>query len=147
MKTKAASQQAALKRRIRQFYRLLNSGDWDRCYRMIDPLLLAQPSTITLLQYTACARHFLDAVGKVDVQTIHITGLHLDEPNRLYQDRDFAIGTTIWVDRIGVTYTFSERWVREGTAWYTRSTGFLKPSATNGKNGTRSKARQNRGSS
>jgi hypothetical protein len=126
MRTKTASPQAVLKRRIKRFYALLNTGDFQRCFEMIDPRIRAKPSSVTLLQYENSLRDFLQAVKSVEVQSVSVE-LHLNEPSRLYEDRDFAVGTTRWNDARGNVQQFAERWVREGRTWYTRSTGLLNP--------------------
>jgi hypothetical protein len=129
MTTKTENRQSSVKRRIRQFYDLLNQRDLRRCYQMIDPQVRLKPTSVTLYQYENALREFLDRFGSVTVVEISIT-LHSDEPSVLYGDRDFAIGNTTWVDDLGEQHTFSERWVRQDRAWYTRSTGFVTPSAS-----------------
>ncbi len=127
MSSKTANVQTALKKRIRQFYGLLNEGEFARCYAMIDPRLREQPQTITLLQYEQSSRRFVEQIGAVLVQKLEILSLHLNEPSQLYEGRDFALGKTHWEDEAGNRHQFSERWVCDGSTWYTRSTGFLKP--------------------
>jgi hypothetical protein len=126
MKTKTQTTAAALKRRIRQFYKLLNAGDFARCHQMIDPCVRLKPSSVTLLQFENSLRQFLDHFGAVTIQAINVD-LHVGERNKLYENRDFALGQTIWQDESGVEHVFSERWVREDQSWYTRSTGFVVP--------------------
>lgn len=130
MKPKPSTNAALLTRRIRQFYALLNDRDFRRCHEMIDPRLLEKPSTVTLLQYETALAGFLRSVGEVRVLEVGITALHLDEPNKLYEGRDFAIAKTIWTDKAGGRHEFVERWVRDGKSWYTRSTGLLAPTPT-----------------
>jgi hypothetical protein len=65
--------------------------------------------------------------GSVEVVAVHLR-LHLDEPSRLYGDRDFAVGQTSWRDAVGEERVFQERWVRDGRNWYTRAVGFVSPS-------------------
>ena len=120
--------QSSLKRRIRQFYRLLNQGDFKRCHQMIDPLIRLNPASVTLFQYKNALRQFLDNFGSVNIDQISIK-LHLNERSELYQGRDFAVGKTIWQDLNGQPNVFSERWVWHHRAWYTRSTGFVTPTS------------------
>jgi hypothetical protein len=127
MTTKTKTNQASLKRRIRQFYVLLNKRDFARCYEMIDPRLRAQPNSVTQYQYEKSLQEFVDAVGSVSLIVINVS-LHENEPSVLYGGRDFAIGQTKWKDRAAQQHVFSERWVREGQTWHTRSTGLLMPS-------------------
>jgi hypothetical protein len=131
MNTRTETRQASLKRRIRQFYNLLNQGDFARCRQMIDPRIRLKRDSVTLFQYGNSLRQFLDHFGSVKVREISIN-LHLNEPSQLYEGRDFAVGKTTWVDRSGGQHVFSERWVRDGRAWYTRSTGFMTPVARDG---------------
>jgi hypothetical protein len=127
MTVKAASQQTSLKRRIRQFYELLEQQDFARCHQMIDPRVRQKPSSVTLLQYQNSLQEFLAAVGTIDVERIDVE-LHLGESNRLYENRDFAVGQTWWTDDKGEQHQFAERWVRDGRTWFTRSTGLVPPS-------------------
>lgn len=128
MSTETEKRRASLERRIRRFYDLLNRGDFGRCHRIIDPRVRLKPSSVTLFQYENALRQFLEQFGRVQVVGIDV-GLHLNEPSELYEGRDFAVGKTTWADRAGEQHVFSERWVREGRAWYTRSTGLLAPAA------------------
>jgi hypothetical protein len=116
--------QASLKRRIRQFYDSLNRGDFARCFHMIDPRVRNQPSSVTLLQYENSLRQFLEKHGSIRIEELDLV-LHLNEPSKLYEGRDFALGKTAWVEETGERHLFAERWVREGRTWYTRSTGFI----------------------
>ena len=126
MINKATDKQTALKCRIRQFYTLLNARRFERCYRLLDPRLLEKPGTVTLFQYENALAEFLDSVGTVKVREVAIHRLHLNEPSKLYEGRDFALGRTGWEDAAGKRQ-FSERWVCEGATWFTRSTGLLVP--------------------
>ncbi len=126
MSTITDSRRYSLKRRIRQFYDLLNGRSFGRCHKMIDPRVRANSSSVTLFQYQNALTQFVDRFGSIGILDIRIT-LHLDEPSRLYEERDFAVGETIWADQAGNRHVFSERWVREGRVWYNRSTGFVTP--------------------
>jgi hypothetical protein len=107
---------------------LLNDRDFGRCHRMIDPRVRAKPSSVTLFQYQNSLSQFVGCFGSVSILGISIS-LHLNEPSKLYEGRDFAVGETTWMDQTGERHVFLERWVREGRAWYTRSTGFVTPVA------------------
>jgi hypothetical protein len=128
MKTRTQSTQAALKRRIRQFYKLFNQREFERCFQMIDPRVRHRPASVTLDQYANSLRDFIDHVGTSRILEVSFD-LHRREPSTLYENRDFALGKTVWEDRAGQKHVFSERWVREGKSWYTRSTGFVIPGA------------------
>jgi hypothetical protein len=127
MTTKAVSSRTSLSRRIRQFYNLLNKGAFAQCYLMIDPRVREKPTSVTLLQYENALRRFLESVGSVEVKQIRDVELHLDEPNKIYEGRPFALCKTIWADKTENCFQFTERWVCEKSIWYTRSTGLIKP--------------------
>jgi hypothetical protein len=124
--TRTESRQRSLRRRIRRFYDLLNDGDFGQCYQMIDPFLRSNPNSVTLFQYENSLREFLHQIGSIDISSIAID-LHLDQPSKLYGDRDFAVGETIWANKAGEPHSFSERWVWDEQDWYTRCTGLLAP--------------------
>jgi hypothetical protein len=126
MRAKTRAQTASLEKRIRHFYGLLNEGRFAECYRMIDPVVRDKPSSVTLHQYQTSLRAFLDHFGQVRIRGISLD-LHLNEPSKLYADRDFAVGQTVWEDEAGEGHQFQERWVRAGRSWYTRSSGFVVP--------------------
>ena len=123
------NKQSSLKRRIRHFYDLLNQREFERCCQMIDPRVREKSSSVTLLQYENALAEFLGNFGSVEIVEITID-LHLAEPSKLYEGRDFALGKTAWTDEQGTTHFFSERWVFEGRSWFTRSTGFVVPAMT-----------------
>ena len=128
MTTRTKNRSASVKRGILRFYSLLNERDFSRCFRMIDPRIRRNSASVTLLQYKTALDQFLNCFGQVQVLDITVE-LHLDEPSKLYEDRDFAIGQTTWKDRFGEQHVFQERWVFVGRFWYTRSTGFVTPSS------------------
>src|SRR5437870_1748500 len=127
MTTRNENTPAFLKRRIRQFYKLLNQQRFEGCYQMIDPRVRLKPSSVALFQYQNALREFLDQFGAVEVIELTVD-LHSDEPSELYEGSDFALGKTTWTDEAGEQHVFSERWVWEDEAWYTRSTGVVTPS-------------------
>jgi hypothetical protein len=94
---------------------------------MIDPGIRLKPSSVTLFQYENALKQFLDHFKSVAIRDITIE-LHLREKSKLYGDRDFAVGRSVWLDEMGEEHSFLERWVKEGRTWYTRSTGFITPS-------------------
>ena len=119
-------QENALKRKISAFYGLLNRKELEPCFRMIDPTVRHDSGSVTLLQYADSLSRFLNHFGEVRIRRIDVQ-LHLGESNKLYRNRDFAVGQTVWEDQTGEEHTFQERWVRDGKTWYTRSTGFVTP--------------------
>jgi hypothetical protein len=126
MSTTTDTRQSALKRRIRHFYDLLNDRDFGQCHKMIDPRVRAKSSSVTVFQYQNALSDFIVRCGPIEILNISIS-LHLNEPSKLYEGRDFAVGETTWEDETGERHVFAERWVRQGRVWYTRSTGFVTP--------------------
>lgn len=126
MTAKQNSKSSILKRRIREFYDLLNKRQFPGCFEMIDPRIRHNPNSVTLFQYENALREFIEVVGTVFIDNTSIE-IHTDEPSEIYEGRDFALGKTTWDDERGQKHVFSERWVWEGGDWYTRSTGFLVP--------------------
>lgn len=120
------SQTQSLKRRIQRFYTLLNKRAFDQCYTMIDPKIRESSTSVTLFQYQVALATFMEHFGTVDVQHTAVD-LHLDEPSKLYENRDFATGETTWQDQVDEVHCFRECWVRHGRAWFTRSTGYVTP--------------------
>jgi hypothetical protein len=126
--TRDARIAAALRKKIEQFYEHLNRGDGDWCYHALDPHLRRAPASVTLYQYASSLERFRSWCGAVKVCQIDPIQLHLNEPNRLYEDRDFALVEVPWEDQHGQRHTFRERWVRDRRGrWYTRCTGWVTP--------------------
>src|SRR5271170_1791299 len=90
---------ASLRRRIKQFYARLNQRAFESCWAMLDPQIRDDPTSITLYQYTSSVERFLSWCGAVKVTAIEPVQLSVKEPNRLYNDRDFAIVRVTWEDR------------------------------------------------
>ncbi len=124
MTTKVETQALPVKRRIRRLYGLLNRGEFKRCFEMIDPRIREMPTSVTFYQYESALAQFLKYHSSIAIESVELE-LHLDEPSSLYQNRDFAVGKTTWLDKAGNRHVFLERWVREGQSWHTRSTGFV----------------------
>src|SRR5262245_30676174 len=119
---------ATLRKRIRQFYEHLNREEFDKCYEMIDPCLRQTPASVTLYQYVSSLERFLQWCGGLEVCQIGPIRLHLNEPNRQYGNRDFALVDVVCTDSSDRQHTFKERWVRDRRGrWFTRGTGFVTP--------------------
>jgi hypothetical protein len=118
----------ALRRRIQKFYNLLNHGEYEKCFLMVDPVLREDPTSITALRYAKSLESFREWSGGVNILEIRPLRLHLNEPNRQYDNRDFALTEIDWEDKQGEQHTFKERWVRDRRGWwFTRGTGFITP--------------------
>ena len=75
---------------------------------------------------TPYVNRFLDRHGTVRIIAIEPISLHLNEPNRLYNDRDFATALVAWQGDHGEAHKFRERWVRDRRGWwYSRCTGLI----------------------
>lgn len=124
MKTKPENLTAAIHRRIKRFYHLLNEEKVDKCYLMIDPRLRKQASSVTLLQYANSLKRAREKIGKLDMVAIRVRP-YVGIASRLYEGRDFAVGTAVCRGSRGRQFVFQERWVRDGRLWFTRSTGLV----------------------
>jgi len=123
-KTKTVRATTALKNRIQEYYRRLNARDFQWCYRALDPAIREQATSVTFLQFASSLARFLNYCGSVRVGRIAIQ-LHQDEPNSLYENRDFAVVKVVWHDSTGAMRHFHDRWVRKGRSWYSRTTGLV----------------------
>jgi hypothetical protein len=127
-KTKRTQVAAALKKKILQYYRHLNAGNFHWCYRAIDPPIRSQSTSVTYFQFASSLERFLNHYGGVRVKSTGIeVQLHQDEPNSLYQNRDFAVVKVLWQDKADKMHLFHERWVRNGRSWFSRCTGLITP--------------------
>ncbi len=127
-KTKRAPATTALKKRIQEYYRHLNSGDFQWCYNAIDPDIRNQATSIAFIPFALSLERFLDHFGKVTVKSDDIKiELHQHGSNTLYQDRDFAVVKVSWLDKHGIPHQFQDRWVRSARTWYSRCTGMVTP--------------------
>ena|SRR5229473_4556508 len=125
-KTKTVRATTALKNRIQEYYRRLNARDFQWCYRAIDPAIRNQATSVTFLQFASSLARFLDHYGSVGVRPNAIDiQLHQNEPNSLYENRDFAVVRVLWHDSTGGLRHFQDRWVRNGRSWYSRTTGLV----------------------
>ena len=88
--------------------------------------LMAAPLTLLAQPQSRLARIGFLAAGSAStrVQQPFLQGMR---ELGLVEGRDFAVGKSLWSDKGGERHVFSERWVRQGQAWYTRSTGFVAP--------------------
>lgn len=101
----------------------MNRQDFSQCFVMIDPRVLDKSAAVTISQYKQSLHRCFERVGSITVVEVRISGMHINEPTKLYEGRDFAIGKTVWEDEEGNRHEFAERWVFEDGEWYTRSTG------------------------
>lgn len=121
----------ALQKRILQFYDHFNRGDFGWCYRAIDPVIREKEQAIPLAKYALSLGRFLDWYGGVKDPQFKSLRLHLQEPNLLHNNRDFALGQLAWEDQFGQTHTFTEHWVRGRFGlWYTCAVGLVTPGAS-----------------
>ena len=93
---------------------------------MIDPQARDKTGSVTLFEYQNALLQFMYRFGPLSVLETSVI-LHLNETNKLYEGRDFAVGKTSYSTKSGEQRIFSERWVRQGQTWYTRCTGFVAP--------------------
>src|SRR5688572_24165498 len=92
---------AALVRRVQKFYELLNSEEFEKCFLMIDPALRDDPASITQLRYAASLKSFREWSGEITIREIRPLKININQPNRLYENRDFALAEVHWDDERG----------------------------------------------
>ena|SRR6266851_2384485 len=127
-KTKRAPAATDLKKRIQEYYRHLNAGDFQRCYNAIDPDIRNQATSIAFIPFALSLERFLKHFGKVTVKSNNIEiQIHRPGPSALYQNREFAVVRVPWLDQEGNSHQFQDRWVRGGRTWYSRCTGMVTP--------------------
>lgn len=113
---------AALKARVRRFYRNFNSNNWQTCFEYLDPKL--RQSKINFPQYSSSLERFADVYGPIKIwhMTVH---LYLDVSKNKQDPRSFAFVYIFWQDKHQAFHVFKERWVRQGEDWYTRVAGLI----------------------
>src|SRR5258708_27496701 len=125
-RTKTVRATTALKHRIQEYYRRLNARDFQWCYRAIDPAIRNQATSVTFLQFASSLARFLDNYGSVGVRPNAIDiQLHQNEPNFLYENRDFAVVRVLWHASTGGLWHFQNRWDRNGRSLDSRPTGIV----------------------
>jgi hypothetical protein len=118
-----ASQRAALRKRIKRFYRTFNQKDWEQCFAHIDPRI-RENSKILRAAYVASLEAFKQRYGTINIVHIRIN-LYLDVVNNKHDDRPFAYVYVFWQDDKKAFHVFRERWVKDAGRWYTRVVGLV----------------------
>ena len=119
----AASERAALRRRIKQFYLRFNEEDWEECYTLIDPPL-TQRGKVELAGYSERMQAFKKVYGSVKLWLIRLS-LHLDASSNQRDKRPFAYVYVIWQDDAHGFHLFRERWIKDNGRWFTRVVGLV----------------------
>jgi hypothetical protein len=128
---RAAAQKQKLRRRVRAFYRGYNLGEWEKCYRVIDPRL-REAGRVEVPRYVESLASFKQHHGNITIWHIQVS-LHLDVRNGKQEDRPFAYVYVLWQDTRGAVQVFRERWVFDAGRWYTRVVGLVtREAAPNG---------------
>src|SRR5437762_656348 len=109
---------AALRRRIREFYRGFNKERWDRCYSQVDPKLRAS-SRVDAEHYASGLEAFRRQYGEVEIWHVRVN-LYLEAKKNKHDGRPFAYVYVFWQDGKHTFHVFRERWVLDGGKWYTR---------------------------
>jgi hypothetical protein len=118
-----ATERAALRRRVQQFYRRFNQADWDACHALIDPRL-TEHRKVKREAYTELMQAFKDAYGRVNPWSTRLH-LHLDPSPKQSDPRPFAYVYIIWQDDAHGFHMFRERWVKDRGQWFTRVAGLV----------------------
>jgi hypothetical protein len=116
-------ERAALRRRVKLFYRRLNDADWDGCFGLIDPQLTRERK-VQLETYAGLMQTFKDAYGSVKPWSTRLH-LHLDASPKQRDQRPFAYAYVVWQDEAHGFHMFRERWVKERGKWFTRVVGLV----------------------
>ena len=117
------SERQSLRRRVNQFYRRFNNGDWENCYALIDPELTRQ-GKVRLETYSELMQAFKDVYGSVKRWSTRLS-LHLDVAPKQRDKRSFAYVYVIWQDESHGFHMFRERWIRSRGQWFTRVVGLV----------------------
>ncbi len=120
----AAAERAALRNRIKSFYRHLNGHAFDKCWSFLDPDL-RQKGRVEEDKYAKSLSEFLDHYGAVEIVSMTIDlypGVKTHE-----RTQDCAYPLIVWKDAKRVAHLFRERWVKDGKTWYTRVVGLVTP--------------------
>ncbi|MEX0714963.1 MAG: hypothetical protein WD066_00170 [Planctomycetaceae bacterium] len=118
-----ATERAALRRRVKQFYRRFNEADWDGCFALVDPELTRRRK-VNLNAYSERMREFKNAYGDVRLRWIDLS-LHLHGAPRQGDARPFAYAYLLWQDDTHQFHLFRERWVKDEGKWFTRVAGLV----------------------
>jgi hypothetical protein len=120
---RAATERAALRRRVKQFNRRFNQGDWGGCYALIDPQIV-QHHKVNLETYAELMQSFKEVYGSVKLWFTRLS-LHLDAAPKQRDKRPFAYVYVIWQDDGHGFHIFQERWIKENGQWFTRVVGLV----------------------
>src|SRR5690349_4496590 len=119
--TRSVSQDAWLTRRVKGLYKAFNGRHWRECFDYLDPSLRSG-ARVTPENYAQSLAAFREHYGTIDVRHIE-KSLHL-KPSKHQQDkRPFAYVYVFWQDAHKQFHLFRERWVKDGSRWYTRVAG------------------------
>ena len=118
-----SQQRAALRGRVKRFYKHFNQRSWGKCYACLDPRL-QQPDKVNPSRYAESLARFSDAYGAVEIWHADLS-LHLDVTKNKQDPRPFAFVYVFWKDKRHAFHVFRERWVQEAGDWYTRVAGLV----------------------
>jgi hypothetical protein len=115
------TERAALDHRVRQVYRWLNRGQWEKCFSVLDPKL---QSKVDQSNYEQRLMAFKQTYGAIQPWHLRIS-LHLDGSANKRDLRPFAYVYLVWRDKVGAFHMFRERWVKDSNRWFTRVAGLV----------------------
>ncbi|HYT92035.1 MAG TPA: hypothetical protein VEL76_25190 [Gemmataceae bacterium] len=123
IKEHQGAQKAALRERIKRFYKHFQRADWEQCYEYLDPQL-RQGKKVLSAPYAQSLSEFAAVYGTIKIWHIDIN-LYLDTAKNKRDPRPFAYVYIFWQDQRHAFHVFRERWVREAGDWYTRVAGLV----------------------
>lgn len=113
----------ALRKRIREFYKLFNRGDWSGCLAFLDPRLIAE-HRVSSEAYSLRLQEFKNCFGLITPRWIRIFPVPEGAP-RQGDPRVFAYAVVVWQDAQHRYHVFQERWVKEDGEWFSRVVGLI----------------------
>lgn len=100
-----------LESRIRKFYQLIENSQFERSFDFIDESAKMSPVAMSLHEYVQSMEMIVACYSLITIDEV-IMQVHLNERNKEYEGKDYAIGTVIWTDGEAKAKTFSERWIK-----------------------------------
>jgi hypothetical protein len=123
MSPREKAERQALRRRVQQFYRRFNKGEWQGCFALIDPQLTKE-SKVELGAYADLMHAFKEAYGSAKLRWIDLS-LHLEFSPKQRDKRPFAYVYILWQDEAHEFHMFRERWIQDNGQWFSRVVGLV----------------------
>ena len=118
-----STQRDSLRRRVRRWYGHFNHEKWRECFEMVDPDLTLTGKVVQQ-HYLESLAQFKERYGNIQLWHVRIS-MHLREPKAVTNQRPFAYVYVVWQDKRHNFHMFRERWVCQGSKWFTRVAGLV----------------------